>query len=64
MRVLRATGWYEFDATSYTPNRDGGKTETNNLIALCFNCHHRVDDTKTIPKKEIKKLKGIRYIHA
>lgn len=42
------------------PERDGGRTDSNNLIALCFNCHHRVDDTKTINVKEIEKLK--RYL--
>ena len=39
------------------PERDGGKAEYSNLIALCFNCHHRVEDKKTIPEKEIKKIK-------
>lgn len=39
------------------PERDGGKSEVSNLIALCFNCHHRIEDTKTIPEKEIKKIK-------
>ena len=37
--------------------RDGGKTTFNKLIALCFNCHHRVDETKTISDKEIRRLK-------
>ncbi len=37
--------------------RDGGKTEYNNLIALCFNCHNRVDETRTIPDKDIRRLK-------
>ncbi|MFH2048724.1 MAG: HNH endonuclease [bacterium] len=42
------------------PERDGGKTAPNNLIALCYNCHHRVEDTKTINVKDIRKLK--RYL--
>jgi hypothetical protein len=36
---------------------EGGPTVFNNLIALCFNCHHRVDQTGTIPKKDIRRLK-------
>ncbi len=39
------------------PEREGGKSIPNNLIALCFNCHHRVEDTKTISEKEIRRLK-------
>jgi hypothetical protein len=37
--------------------RDGGPTDFNNLIALCFNCHNRVDETETIPDKDIRRLK-------
>jgi len=28
--------------------RDGGKMEFENLIALCFNCHNRVDQSGSI----------------
>ena len=37
--------------------RDGGKATYNNLIALCFNCHHRADETGSIPEKDIRRLK-------
>ena len=37
--------------------RGGGKTDRYNLIALCFNCHHRVDETHTITDKAIRKIK-------
>ena len=37
--------------------RDSGPTDRYNLIALCFNCHHRVDDTGTIKDKDIRKIK-------
>ncbi len=36
---------------------DGGPTVLNNLIALCFNCHYRVDETKSIEPKDIRRLK-------
>jgi len=42
------------------PERDGGKTNAINLIALCYNCHERVQNTKTIQEKEIRRLK--RYL--
>ena len=37
--------------------RDGGSTDFYNLIALCFNCHNRVDETNSITDKEIRRLK-------
>lgn len=40
--------------------RDSGKTTFENLIALCFNCHHRVDETGSISGKDIRRLK--RYL--
>ena len=39
------------------PEKEGGKTNFYNLIALCYNCHHRVDETKSISRKDIKRLK-------
>ena len=39
------------------PEKEGGKTTFYNLIALCYNCHHRVDETKSIPRKDIRRLK-------
>ncbi len=40
-----------------TPEKEGGKTTFYNLIALCYNCHHRVDETKSISRKDIRRLK-------
>src|SRR6266536_2254834 len=40
--------------------RDGGKTSFYNLMALCYNCHHRVDESNTIADKELRRLK--RYL--
>ena len=37
--------------------RDGGKDTPENLIALCYNCHNRVDVTESIPEKDIRRLK-------
>jgi hypothetical protein len=37
--------------------RDEGKATYDNLIALCFNCHHRVDQTGSISEKDIRRLK-------
>ncbi len=37
--------------------RDGGKDTPENLIALCYNCHNRVDETQSISEKEIRRLK-------
>ncbi len=37
--------------------RDGGKDTPENLIALCYNCHNRVDETQSIPEKDIRRLK-------
>ena len=42
--------------------KEGGKTDFYNLIALCYNCHHRVDETKSIPRKEIRRLKR-HFVH-
>ncbi len=36
---------------------EGGPTAFDNLIALCFNCHHRVDETGSIESKDIRRLK-------
>jgi len=37
--------------------RDGGEATYDNLIALCFNCHHRVDQANSIPSEDIRRLK-------
>lgn len=40
--------------------RDGGKATFYNLIALCYNCHHRIDESGTISDKDLRRLK--RYL--
>jgi hypothetical protein len=37
--------------------KDGGPTDYGNLILLCHNCHVRVDETRTLPVKDIRRLK-------
>ncbi len=39
------------------PDVSGGETSDSNLIALCHNCHNRVDNTSTISAKDIRRLK-------
>ena len=39
------------------PQASGGETSDNNLIALCHNCHNRVDNTNTISTTDIRRLK-------
>ena len=37
--------------------RDGGKATVYNLIALCYNCHHRIDESGTMSDKDLHRLK-------
>ncbi|MDD5129828.1 MAG: HNH endonuclease signature motif containing protein [Candidatus Omnitrophica bacterium] len=34
-----------------------GETHYNNLIALCYNCHNRIHESKTINDSDIRRIK-------
>lgn len=36
---------------------DEGENHYNNLIALCYNCHNRIHESKTINDKDIRRIK-------
>lgn len=39
------------------PRSQGGPTEYGNLIVLCHNCHHRVEQTHTLNPRDLRRIK-------